>query len=64
MSGIEASIVLDELWFGSMPGATKAHDLRRDACLSLHGPPVLLDADDARGDTKLSGRAHSLTSRG
>lgn len=66
VSGIEAYIVGDDLWFGSMPGALKARDLRRDPRFALHGPPVLLDAGDSGtspGDTKLSGYAVEVTDR-
>ncbi|PZG51933.1 pyridoxamine 5-phosphate oxidase [Spongiactinospora gelatinilytica] len=64
ISGIEADIVGADLWFGSMPGALKARDLQRDPRFALHGPPVLLDADDPAttvGDVKLSGRAIEIT---
>ncbi|NUW45872.1 pyridoxamine 5'-phosphate oxidase family protein [Nonomuraea rhodomycinica] len=66
VSGIEAYIVGDDLWFGSMPGALKARDLRRDPRFALHGPPVLLGAGDSApspGDTKLSGCAVEVTDR-
>ncbi|GAA2307846.1 pyridoxamine 5'-phosphate oxidase family protein [Nonomuraea roseoviolacea subsp. roseoviolacea] len=71
VSGIEAYIVGDDLWFGSMPGALKALDLRRDPRFALHGPPVILGADDSAassgdtksGDTKLSGYAVEVTDR-
>ncbi|MEV7013413.1 pyridoxamine 5'-phosphate oxidase family protein [Streptosporangium sp. NPDC051022] len=65
VSGIEAYIV-DELWFGSTPGALKARDLQRDPRFALHGPPVLLGVDDSAissGDTKLSGHAVEVTDR-
>ncbi|TYB49095.1 pyridoxamine 5'-phosphate oxidase family protein [Actinomadura chibensis] len=60
VSGIEAYFVGDDLWFGSMPGALKARDLQRDPRFALHGPPVILSAEDpatAPGDAKVSGRA-------
>ncbi|MEU7694017.1 pyridoxamine 5'-phosphate oxidase family protein [Microbispora hainanensis] len=70
VSGIEAYVIGDELWFGSMPGALKARDLRRDPRFALHGPPVLLDAAESTdsagssgGDTKLSGYAVEVTDR-
>lgn len=67
VSGIEAYVVGDDLWFGSMPGALKARDLRRDPRFALHGPPVLLGAGDSAGssggDTKLSGYAVEVTDR-
>ncbi|OPG14301.1 pyridoxamine 5'-phosphate oxidase family protein [Microbispora sp. GKU 823] len=67
VSGIEAYIIGDELWFGSMPGALKARDLQRDPRFALHGPPVILGAGEAAGssggDTKLSGYAVEVTDR-
>ncbi|WP_214415696.1 pyridoxamine 5'-phosphate oxidase family protein [Sphaerisporangium fuscum] len=66
VSGIEAYVIGDDLWFGSMPGALKARDLKRDPRFALHGPPVLLGADDSAassGDTKLSGYAVEITDR-
>ncbi|MEU8176611.1 pyridoxamine 5'-phosphate oxidase family protein [Microbispora hainanensis] len=76
VSGIEAYVIGDDLWFGSMPGALKARDLRRDPRFALHGPPVLLDAAESTdsadvsgsagspgGDTKLSGYAVEVTDR-
>ncbi|MEU6413336.1 pyridoxamine 5'-phosphate oxidase family protein [Microbispora sp. NPDC046933] len=66
VSGIEAYVIGDELWFGSMPGALKARDLRRDPRFALHGPPVLLDAGDSAtspGDAKVSGYAVEVTDR-
>ncbi|RBQ20858.1 pyridoxamine 5-phosphate oxidase [Spongiactinospora rosea] len=70
ISGIEADITGADLWFGSMPGALKARDLLRDPRFALHGPPVLVDAEEAEGteapapavgDVKLSGRAVEIT---
>ncbi|QKG20066.1 pyridoxamine 5'-phosphate oxidase family protein [Actinomadura verrucosospora] len=64
VSGIEAYFVGDDLWFGSMPGALKARDLQRDPRFALHGPPVILSADDpaaAPGDAKVTGRALEVT---
>ncbi|MBO2461479.1 pyridoxamine 5'-phosphate oxidase family protein [Actinomadura sp. LCR2-06] len=66
VSGIEAYFVGDDLWFGSMPGALKARDLERDPRFALHGPPVILSADDpaaAPGDAKVTGRAIEATDR-
>ncbi|MFI0355953.1 pyridoxamine 5'-phosphate oxidase family protein [Actinomadura sp. 9N407] len=64
VSGIEAYFVGDDLWFGSMPGALKARDLQRDPRFALHGPPVILSAEDpatAPGDAKVTGRAMEVT---
>src|SRR5215210_3401519 len=36
ISGIEAQVLMDDLWFGSMPGAVKARDLQRDPRFALH----------------------------
>jgi hypothetical protein len=66
ISGIEATFTDDELWFGSMPGALKALDLRRDPRFALHGPSVDSDPDDPSawgGDAKLSGLAVEVTDR-
>lgn len=66
ISGIEVQFKDGELWFGSMAGARKALDLRRDPRFALHGPSVDPDADDPAawgGDAKLSGRAVEITDR-
>jgi len=64
VSGIEAYVVGDELWFGSMPGALKARDLRRDPRFALHGPPVLLDGADATDATDAADAADATGSAG
>ena len=46
ISGTEVEWSAGELWIGSMPGARKALDLRRDPRLGLHSPTV----DPAEGD--------------
>jgi hypothetical protein len=67
ISGIEASFVAGQLWFGSMPGARKGDDLRRDPRFALHSasvdPP---EGHESRwpGDAKLSGRAVQLVDPG
>jgi hypothetical protein len=64
ISGIEAQFIEGELWFGSMPGALKALDLRRDPRFALHGPSPDPDESDPSawpGDAKLSGLAVELT---
>jgi hypothetical protein len=59
ISGTEADFVAGDLWFGSMWGARKARDLRRDPRFALHSasesPP------EWSGDAKLSGRAEEIT---
>lgn len=59
ISGIEASFEEGELGFGSMAGARKAADLRRDPRFALHSGTG--DADPWQGDAKVSGRAVELT---
>lgn len=64
ISGIEASFVQGQLWFGSMPDARKGHDLRRDPRFALHSASV--DPPEGQesswsGDAKLSGRAVPVT---
>lgn len=65
ISGIECVFEDGELWFGSMSGAVKALDLRRDPRFALHcgtGDSSLWEGDAARwpGDAKVSGRAEFL----
>jgi hypothetical protein len=55
VSGIEIEFVDGELWMGSMWGAVKALDLRRDPRFALHGPASEL------GDVKLAGRVEEVT---
>jgi hypothetical protein len=59
ISGIEVFFAEDDLWFGSMPGARKAIDLRRDPRFALHSASS--DPPDWDGDAKLSGRAEEVT---
>jgi hypothetical protein len=60
ISGIETKFADGELTFGSMPGARKGADLRRDPRFALHSasvdPP---EGNEAAwpGDAKLAGRA-------
>ncbi len=64
ISGTEVDFKDGELWLGSMPGAMKALDLRRDPRMALHARPTTPDeADPSRwaGDAKLSGRALEVT---
>ena len=60
ISGIEASFADGELTFGSMPGARKGADLRRDPRFALHGATV--DPQEGReaewpGEAKIAGVA-------
>ena len=58
VSGFDAAIEEGELVFGSMPGARKGADLRRDPRFALHGAPA--DQSDGTlgdGDVKIAGRA-------
>ena len=59
ISGIEAFFADDDLWFGSMPNARKALDLRRDPRFALHSGSV--DPPEWEGDAKLTGRAEEVT---
>jgi pyridoxamine 5'-phosphate oxidase-like protein len=64
ISGIEADFAGGELWLGSMPGAVKALDLRRDPRFALHSGSVEADEADPGGwpgDAKVAGRAVELT---
>lgn len=68
ISGIECDFRSGEVTFGSMRGARKADDLRRDPRLALHSPSVDPpdDPDPAAwpGDAKVSGRAVEITADG
>jgi hypothetical protein len=60
ISGIECEFADGDLKFGSMPGARKGADLRRDPRFALHGP--LVDPQEGKeadwpGDVKIAGRA-------
>ena len=60
ISGIECEFADGELKFGSMPGARKGADLRRDPRFALHGPPVHpQEGREAEwpGEAKIAGRA-------
>jgi Pyridoxamine 5'-phosphate oxidase len=51
------------LTIGSMAGAVKALDLRRDPRLALHSPTVDPSEDQTEwaGEAKIAGRAHEVT---
>lgn len=55
VSGTEVGFAHGELFLGSMPGARKAHDLRRDPRCAVHAHPG--DSSMDGGDAKVSGRA-------
>jgi len=60
ISGIECEFADGELRFGSMPGARKGADLRRDPRFALHGPTVHpQQGKEAEwpGEAKIAGRA-------
>jgi hypothetical protein len=60
ISGIECEFAEGELRFGSMPGARKGADLRRDPRFALHGPTVHpQEGKEAEwpGEAKIAGRA-------
>jgi hypothetical protein len=62
ISGIECEFTDDELRFGSMTGALKGADLRRDPRFALHGPtfhPEEGKESDWPGEAKIAGRAIS-----
>ena len=60
ISGIECEFADGELKFGSMPGARKGADLRRDPRFALHGPAFHpQEGQEAQwpGEAKIAGRA-------
>jgi hypothetical protein len=60
ISGIECEFVDGDLRFGSMTGARKGADLRRDPRFALHGPtfhPVEGKEGEWSGEAKITGRA-------
>jgi hypothetical protein len=60
ISGIECEFADGELRFGSMTGARKGADLRRDPRFALHGPvthPVEGREAEWPGEAKIAGRA-------
>jgi hypothetical protein len=60
ISGIECEFVDGELTFGSMLGARKVDDLRRDPRFALHGPtfhPVEGRESEWTGEAKIAGTA-------
>jgi hypothetical protein len=60
ISGIECQFTDGDLRFGSMSGARKGVDLKRDTRFALHGPtlhPEEGKESDWPGEAKISGRA-------
>ena len=60
ISGIECEFTSGDLTFGSMTGARKGEDLRRDPRFALHGPtfhPVEGRESEWPGEAKIAGRA-------
>lgn len=60
ISGIECEFAEGELRFGSMTGARKGADLRRDPRFALHGPavhPAEGKESEWPGEAKIAGRA-------
>jgi hypothetical protein len=63
ISGTEVQFAGEELRIGSMSGAVKAMDLRRDARVAIHGPthdPA--KGGSWRGEAKVAGRAIEVPS--
>lgn len=63
ISGIECEFRDGHLAFGSMGGARKSADLRRDPRFSIHSPTVdPIEGEEASwpGEAKIAGRARSL----
>ncbi|GES00324.1 pyridoxamine 5'-phosphate oxidase [Acrocarpospora corrugata] len=64
ISGTELEFKDHEVWLGSMPGAMKALDLKRDPRVAVHGPSIDPDPGDPNawpGEAKLSGLAVEIT---
>jgi len=60
ISGIECEFTEGDFRFGSMTGARKGADLRRDPRFALHGPafhPVEGKENEWPGEAKIAGRA-------
>jgi hypothetical protein len=67
VSGTEVEFRDGQVWLGSMPGARKAADLRRDPRVAIHtSSPDPDEADPSAwvGDAKLAGRAQEVTDPG
>jgi hypothetical protein len=60
ISGIECEFTEGDLRFGSMAGARKGADLKRDPRFAIHGPsfhPVEGKENEWQGEAKVAGRA-------
>ena len=67
ISGTEVEFADGQLWIGSMLGAVKALDLRRDPRIAIHGPTSDPPADNPagwRGEAKVAGIALEVDSGG
>ncbi|HEV2217119.1 MAG TPA: pyridoxamine 5'-phosphate oxidase family protein [Candidatus Dormibacteraeota bacterium] len=65
ISGTEIQFVDGQLRIGSMTGAVKAMDLRRDPRVAIHGPSNDPTKTGAwRGEAKIAGRAIELEAEG
>ena len=67
ISGTEVEFVGGELRIGSMPGAVKALDLRRDPRIAIHGPttdPPSRSPSRWKGEAKIAGRVREVDSGG
>lgn len=67
ISGTEVEFTDEELCIGSMPGAVKALDLRRDPRMALHSPTVDPPEEDPEtwgGEAKIAGRAVEVDNTG
>ena len=65
ISGTEVEFAEGQLRIGSMPGAAKALDLRRDPRVAIHGPtddPPAGNASGWRGEAKIAGVAAEVES--
>ena len=65
ISGTEVEFADGQLRIGSMPGAVKALDLRRDPRVAIHGPtddPPAGNASGWRGEAKIAGAATEVES--
>ncbi|WP_214105494.1 pyridoxamine 5'-phosphate oxidase family protein [Acrocarpospora catenulata] len=63
ISGTEVEFKDGEAWLGSMPGAMKALDLRRDPRIAVHSPSAdpPENPDAWQGDAKLAGHVVEIT---
>ena len=65
ISGTEVEFADDQLRIGSMPGAVKAQDLRRDPRVGIHGPtddPPEGNPSAWKGEAKVAGTAKEVES--